>query len=145
MSVLFCYSILPEYEVTVDEDLPPGSDIVNVTAITQYPPVIYSIVSDPVSDVYFAIESATGRIYLRNRFTNDQQNRLLYNILVTAADSNSIAQTRVRVIVLRNKNAPVFIQARNATIRRYQAIGQPITRVIARDDDRVGTPSATVR
>lgn len=130
-----------------DEDLPPGSDIVNVTAITQYPPVVYTIVSDPVSDVYFAMDSRsdTGRIYLRNRFTNDPENRLQYDILVTAADSNSIAQTRVRVIVRRNKNAPVFIQARNVTIQRYQAINQPITRVIARDDDRVGTPASTVR
>lgn len=130
-----------------DEDLPPGSDIVNVTAITQYPPVVYTIVSDPVSDVYFAMDSRSdvGRIYLRNRFTNDPENRLQYDILVTAADSNSIAQTRVRVIVRRNKNAPVFIQARNVTIQRYQAINQPITRVIARDDDRVGTPASTVR
>lgn len=138
--------ILPQYVVTHDEDLAPGSDIVNVSAITQSPPVTYAIVSDTLSDAYFAMESQTGRIYLRQRFTNDPDSRLQYDMLVTARDSSgSVAQSRVRVIVLRNKNTPVFVQARNVTIFRYQAVNQPITRVIANDADRAGTPSATVR
>lgn len=137
---------LPEYVKEVDEDLAPGTLIVNVTAVSASPPITYSIVAEGIIGNLFSMESATGRIFLRNRLTSDPENRVEYRIPITARDlDNSLALSTVKVIVRRNKHAPIIANARNITISRSQAIYQTITVVRATDLDRANTPNSQIR
>lgn len=88
----------PEYIVNHDEALNPGSDIITVAAVSQSPPITYRLLPDATYNSYFAMESATGRIFLRQRFTTDDSNTLQYDLLVTARDNTgATATTRVKV------------------------------------------------
>lgn len=94
----YIFSLPPEYEVTHPEALDPGSDVVTVAAVTTSPPVTYTILRDQLASRFFSIEPSSGRIFLRQRFTSDSDNNLIYTMVVTARDTTgSIASTIVKV------------------------------------------------
>ena len=84
--------------VTHEEDLPPGLEIVTVSATSESLPNTYSILTDPVADEFFGIEASSRRIYLRKIFTSDPQNRLLYEFVATDRDNRGSEDSdRVKV------------------------------------------------
>lgn len=90
----------PEYTVEFDEDTTPGTSLVNVTAITEAPPITYRLApgQDQIITDLFAMDSASGNLILRERFGTDDTNSNEYNIVVTAQDfSNSVAVGWVKV------------------------------------------------
>lgn len=103
----------PPSTINVSESVNVGTALTTVTAndVDTYPTLTYSIAKESGSEVlnYFGIDRYSGKVVLKKRLDFESQQE--FRLLITASDTDHIAQTTLTVRVTDvNDNAPVFSQ-----------------------------------
>ncbi|GFN78435.1 protocadherin fat 4, partial [Plakobranchus ocellatus] len=139
----------PSYEVTIFETRNLDSSFLTVRATdadnrAPYNQTRYTIRNDGLNTLgeeYFFIDSVTGEIFLRQSLLNDPLDTQVYTFNVVSTDLGtqpltSLNPARVTVNVIRNRQAPVFINTPYATtINRTLGISLSVWQVEAIDSD----------
>lgn len=103
----------PPSTINVSESANVGTALTTITAndVDTYPTLTYSIAKESGSEVlnYFGIDRYSGKVVLKKRLDFESQQE--FRLLITASDTDHIAQTTLTVRVTDvNDNAPVFSQ-----------------------------------
>lgn len=103
----------PPSVINVSESTNIGTALTTVTAndVDTYPTLTYSIAKESGSEVlnFFGIDRYSGKVVLKRQLDFESQQE--FRLLITASDTDHIAQTTLTVKVTDvNDNAPVFSQ-----------------------------------
>ncbi|KAH3873294.1 hypothetical protein DPMN_036526 [Dreissena polymorpha] len=139
------------YEATIFEDTFIGEEIVRVLATDQdvrspHNDIRYEAVGTNSGNTltYFGIGSTDGSVFVRRSLTTDNNQQNEFTMFVRAFDlgvpqRSSANQATVRILVLRNRNCPVFANLpTNITISQSQNTQTRIFNVSATDLDAAG-------
>ncbi|KAL5018737.1 hypothetical protein ScPMuIL_004459 [Solemya velum] len=142
---------LENYEVTVNETISVGQEVVRVVASDgDNDPIEYSIISGPPGNYYFNINQASGALTVDKSLAEIGLEQFTLTVKVTdrpdAATTPKTDVAQVIIHVLRNPNPPIFDQVfYNITISEYAPVNSRVIGVMATDADSSNIPSGTIR
>ncbi|VDH99244.1 protocadherin Fat 4, partial [Mytilus galloprovincialis] len=131
------------YYLQIDETSPvnkqnPPLLVVTATDSDRKQPLVYGIEGDLQSPYYFAVNSSTGGIFVRNDLKKDVETR--YSLKVTAYDPGSLGKTAtatVTIDVVHNPHPPVLAPVSfSTTIWEYVPVSSNILNITATDSDQ---------
>jgi len=142
---------LPSYTLDVDENTISDFQVGTVeTTEADNDPVRYTVIGELPGSLYFDVDAVSGEIRTTGLIVRDSTTT--YKLLIQAVDvpqalaSPRTATAEVIINVLRNPNAPVFINAPYfKEISEYTDLQSSIAQVIATDQDNPNFPSGTIR
>ena len=108
---------------------------------------MYEITGDGLASTLFRIDPASGLITVAQSLKTDQANTYIIRVVAYSARDNTVkTMALVRVVVMRNTNAPRFVHSTKFfTLSEDQALGVEFGRVNATDIDTVSLPRSSHR
>ncbi|XP_076458561.1 protocadherin Fat 4-like [Babylonia areolata] len=127
-----------EYVVTLPEDTPLGTSIIQVTATDPLARALeYEITGDGLASTLFRLDVDTALITLAQSLRSDDANSFVIRLVAFRVDDNSVRTTVIiRVLVTRNANDPSFLHGDiSITLNEDQPLGVAFLKVNATDSD----------
>ncbi|KAL5018741.1 hypothetical protein ScPMuIL_004463 [Solemya velum] len=130
-----------EYTITLEESRPVGDTVIVLVATNPIPqqPLKYEIRGDGLASQYFEVDPVDGSLTIRKSFIDDDNKTPTYTVRVVAfwtSDPTDFATALVKVVIIRNPNAPQFSHGiANFTIQEDAPLRAIVGQVNATDPD----------